>query len=106
MGLITQSPNYSIAGGNTTFEAVQLEEATAAIQILFSNIDSTDVQLYLEQSLDGQNWNAVPNNTVVLDNAKPSHLFNINIKRGLFIRVGMLQGTATVGTIDAINYLV
>jgi hypothetical protein len=106
MGLITQKPNYSIAGGDTTFEAVQLEEAAAVVQALYSGIDSADVQLYLEQSPDGSNWNAVSASAVVLDNNKPSHLFNINLKRGLFIRVGVLQGTATAGTIDSINYLI
>ena len=105
MGLITQQPNYSIAGGNTLFPAVQLEDAAAAIQIQYSGINSADVELYLEQSIDNANFNAVPGSNVILDQTKPSHLFNLTGKRGLFIRVGMNAGTATAGVIDTILFL-
>jgi hypothetical protein len=106
MGLTTQKPNYSIAGGDTLFQAVQLEEAAAAIQIQYSGINSADVELYLEQSIDNVNFNAVPGSNVILDQTKPSHLFNLTGKKGLFIRVGLKAGTATAGIIDTILYLI
>lgn len=105
MSLHTQNPNYSIATGDKTFDAVTLEADVAAVAVLYSDIDTDDVELYLEQSVDGTNWNEVPDSTIVLDNTKPSHLWNLTIKKGVFVRVGVRKKTATAGTIDKINTL-
>jgi len=105
MSLDTQTPNYSISTGDSTFDAVPLKSDVAAIAVLYNGINTDDVELYLEQSVDGTNWNEVPDSTVVLDNTKPSHLWNITIKKGIFIRVGLRKKTATAGIIDKINTL-
>lgn len=105
MSLITKKPNYSIADGDTYFDGVSADSDQMAINIAYSGINSTDVELYLEQSIDAARWNAVPGSDTIVDQNADSHLFRVGTKSGMFIRVGLRKGSATAGTIDAINYL-
>ena len=105
MSLQDKFPKYEIAEGDTVFEGMQLHDNIAALVVLYDHIDSSDVEIYLEQSVDGKNWNEVADSTVVLDNKAPSHLYNLNLKNGLYIRVGLHKNTATAGSIDQIRLL-
>jgi hypothetical protein len=105
MSLDTKNLNYDITAGDKTFDPVIFETDTAAIVVIYSGIDTDDVEIYLEQSVDRTNWNDVPDSTVILDKTKPSHMWNISIMRGIHIRVGLLKKTATTGTIENINTL-
>jgi len=105
MSLQDKQPKYGIPEGDTAFEGMQLQDNIAALIVLYSHINTSDVEIYLEQSVDGNNWNEVADSTVVLDNTVPSHLYNLNLKKGMYIRVGLHKGTATEGTIEQIRLL-
>jgi len=106
MELITQKPNYSIAGGDHNFDAVQIIQPKVTVQVFYSNIAVSDVQLELHQSTSGTGFDLVPNSNVTVDKTAPSHCWNvIGLTPGVFLRVAVKKGTAAAGTIDKINLL-
>ncbi|MDP2723216.1 MAG: hypothetical protein Q8O72_10695 [Bacteroidales bacterium] len=105
MSLKTLNVNYNISGGDHVFEAIQLDNDNLAISVIYTGINSTDAELRLEQSVDGINFNEVPGSNQTINNAKPSHMFNILAKRGLFIRLVLIIHSATAGLINKINAL-
>lgn len=77
-----------------------------AVKVSYEDIDTDDVTMKLVQSLDGVTWNDVENSEVTIDNSKPSHMWNLaGYTEGLYLRPSFTGGTATDGTITAINYL-
>jgi len=104
--LITQTPDYSIADGNTTFDSVQAESDKLNIQVHYEDVDADDVKLSLEQSLTAT-FDDVENSEQLVDKSADSHTYNmINTKPGQFVRVKLEKGSAIAGTITKINYLV
>jgi len=77
-----------------------------SVQVKYSSILTADVSSYLEQSLNGVDWNSLPGTMTLLDKTKPSLLYNLNTQPGIFIRVGIIQGTDITGVIDKIDYLI
>jgi hypothetical protein len=106
MELKIQTPAYDITDGNKEFDSVQINGNLAAIQVLYSDINSDDVTAELYQSLDGTNFDVITGSFVTIDKNKPSHTWNITgITPGIFIRVKTSQGSATAGSIDKIKIL-
>ena len=106
MALKNQKPDYSIAGGDHSFDPCQIEGNAAIVQVTYSAIDTSDVQLELHQSPTGATYDLVEDTAVVIDKTKPSHSWNVRgLVPGVFLRVKVVQGTATAGVIDSISYL-
>lgn len=107
MSLITQKPNYNIPDGIKKFDSVQAEGNNAVVAIMYENINSTDVELFVEQSPDGTNWAEMEGSRKVVDQTKDHHTYNIiGIVQGLLIRIGIDPKTATAGTLTEIKYLI
>jgi hypothetical protein len=102
---ITQTVDYDLTGGDTTFDGVRLwnlrEEVTA--QIDYTGIDPSDVEVFVEQSLDGIEYSPITGANAVLYDTKLSHTFNILglITNYCRIRVEVVAGA---GTIDEITW--
>lgn len=107
MQIKNQSPAYDLTDGNKEFDAVQIADKSATIQMRYSSIDADDVTAELHQSIDGTNFDVMTGSSVTLDKTKPSHTWNITgTTPGIHIRVKVYQGSATAGTIDKISTLI
>jgi hypothetical protein len=107
MSLITQKPNYNISDGIKRFDSVQAEGNNAVITIIYENIDTADVELFIEQSVDGSNWPELEGSRKVVDQTKDHHTYNvIGLVKGLLIRIGVDPKTAATGTITEIKHLI
>jgi len=106
MTLIINKPNYTIPSGDHNFDPQQVSGDKAIVQVVYSGIDTSDVQLELHQSVAGASYDLIEDTAVVIDKAKPSHSWNVRgLVPGVFLRVKVVKGTATAGVIDSISYL-
>lgn len=106
MTLIIQKPNYAVAGGDHNFDTVQVNGDKAIVQVVYSAVDTSDVQLELHQSVSGASYDLVEQTAVAIDKDKPSHSWNVRgLVPGVFLRAGVVKGTATAGIIETISYL-
>lgn len=104
--LVVQTPAYTIASGDHSFDPQQIIGDKAIVQVVYSSIDTSDVQLELHQSPTGATYDLVEDTAVVIDKTKPSHSWNVRgLVPGVFLRVKVVKGTATAGVIDSISYL-
>ncbi|MBQ6082974.1 MAG: hypothetical protein IJK92_01295 [Bacteroidales bacterium] len=89
MSLKTKNPNYNLASGDYTSEALQLDGSFAVAQAQFTNLTGTGFEVSLQQSIDGSVWGDVPNSTKELTaGAAVAMMWNIPfIPAGAYLRV-------------------
>ena len=102
--MITKTYNYDLAGGDITFEGIRLYNLNKdlTVQINYSDIVATNVKVYIESSLDGVNYAAIPYCDYTLHYDEDSHTFYIYDIITSYIRLRVEVGDAVVGTIDGI----
>ncbi|MFK5855370.1 MAG: hypothetical protein QM503_04500 [Bacteroidota bacterium] len=107
-GMITKTYNYPLASGDKTFDGVRLYNLNkdVTVQINYTGIDADDVQVILESSLDGVNFTQVMEAAFILDKTKPMHTFTILGLVTSYLRLRIITGSATTGTIDEMLILV
>ena len=107
-GMITKNYNYPLTSGDKSFDGIRLYnlDKDLTIQINYSSIDTDDVFVELETSLDGINWTPLLEGTYFLNKAKPSHTFTILGLVTAYVRLKVDTGTASAGVIDKVIYAV
>ncbi len=100
--MLKQILNYNLSGGDHVFPGIELKNLNlnASIQLNYTGINSADVQVKLEMSLDGVNFDEIPTSLVTLDNTKDSHTWIILGLITNYIRLKVIVNTATAGTLD------
>lgn len=100
--MITKTYNYDLSEGDKTFEGIRLYNLNKdlTIQINYSNIVATNVKVYIESSLDGANYSAIPYCYYTLQYYEQSHTFYIYDIITSYIRLRIEVGDAVAGTID------
>ncbi len=104
---IEQTLAYDLAGGNKSFDGKRLFNLK---EILSIQVNYTDVSLagvaYVEQSLDGINYDPIEDASQAIPAASGSITFNLNGLVTDYCRVRWEQAGATTGTIDSIIWRV
>jgi hypothetical protein len=98
-GMITKTYNYSLSGGNNTFNGIRLFNLNkdVTIQINYTGINA-GINVFIDSSLDDVNYNLIPGAEYTLDSAKVSHTFSIMGLTTSYIRLRVANGST--GTID------
>ena len=100
--------NYSLSGGNATFDGVRLwnlyEKIT--IQVNYSSVTSDSVRVFLEQSLDGLQYGIIRDADSTLDPTKVSHTFNVLGLCSNYVRLRVECAAQTVGILNEIIFRV
>lgn len=105
------SPAYSVAGGSTNFSAVQYDgNGFLGIQIFYTGFNKNDNKIRLQESIDGDQYvDSVDENgnniEVTLSSSVTTDMINVSNFNADFIRVRFIEGTAGVGTISSIKFL-
>ena len=102
LDMLQQILNLSLADGNHTFPGIELKNLNlnASVQLNYTGINSSDVQVKLEMSLDGVNYDDVPTSLYTLDNTKESHTWVLVGLITNYIRLNVTVNTATAGKLD------
>ncbi len=100
--MLKQILNYDLADGDHVFAGLKLINLNlnATVQLNYSNINSADVQVSLEMSLNGLDFDPVPGSAQTLDNTKDSHSWIIIGLITNYIRLKVIVNTATAGMLD------
>jgi len=102
--MIERIYNYNLSNGDNSFDGIRLynlnNDGIFSIQINYSAINSSDVQLMVESSLDGVNYTQIEGAAVTIDNTLSAFTFNFIGLKTVYIRLKVLKGIATAGTID------
>ena len=106
---IIQNTAYDLSGGNVSFPGERLYNLRhkLTVQINFSNVSLAAIA-YIEQSLDGINYNPIVNisEAVPVVSGSSSITFNIEGLLTDYSRVRIAVAGATTGTIDEIIWRV
>ena len=101
--------NYDLANGDNTFDGIRLynlnNDGILSVQINYSGINSNDVQLIIESSLDGVNYTQIEGAAVTIDNTLSAFTFNFIGLKTAYMRLKVLKGISTAGTIDKLIIL-
>lgn len=89
MSLLTKNPNYDLAQGDYTSEALRLDGPFAIAQAQFTDLTGTGFEVKLQQSLGDGVWGDVPNSTRELSaGAAVAVMWNVPLlPAGAYLRV-------------------
>ena len=104
---IEQITAYNLTGGNKSFDGKRLYNLREifSVQINFTNV-SLACTAYIEQSLDGINYNPIEDANQVIPTGSGSITFNLDGLVTDYCRIRIELSGATTGTIDLIYWRV
>lgn len=104
---IEQTTAYDLAGGNKSFDGKRLYnlQEMLSVQVNFTNVSLAGTA-YIEQSLDGINYDPIVDASQAIPAASGSITFNLDGLVTDYCRVRWAQAGATTGTIDSIIWRV
>ena len=102
---IDQQVSYLLAGGSVAFNGERLYNLREmlSVQVNFTHV-SLAATAYVEQSLDGINYNEIPEASKAIPTGDGSITFNINGLVTDYCRVRIELSGSTSGTIDSIYW--
>jgi len=102
---IDQQVSYLLAGGSVAFNGERLYNLREmlSVQVNFTHV-SLAATAYVEQSLDGINYNEIPEASKAIPTGDGSITFNINGLVTDYCRVRIELAGSTSGTIDSIYW--
>ena len=108
MTKIVQKLAYDLSGGNKAFEGIRLWNLKdkVTVQVNYTSVSNTLVNIILEESLDGINYSDIIGAFFTINQAAPSHTFNMLGIQTNYIRLRVSLGGATTGTIDEVIFKV
>jgi len=97
---------YDLSDGQKAFDGIRLWNLVdkLTIQIIYEGITSNLVQICLDQSLDGINYDLIPGSVYTLDPNAESHSFNIFELQSNYVRGRIILPEDSDGIINEIIF--
>lgn len=98
MGNITT--NYDVSQGDNSWrDKVSVTDGYTSFQIIATGLDASDLEVKIQYSNNGTNFNDVPNLSQVLPTGDSNVNFNLNTVTHRYYKVVLTVNSATSGTI-------
>lgn len=96
----------SVIAANGATAGLKTEGSHNVAAVIVGEIETADVTVSLEQSVDQTNWAAIPGSSKTLSIGQTCHMWNLSgVPSGLMLRVAYLKGTTVTGVLKFFKLL-